>query len=194
MRSRFPEIIENTENVKQRVKRVECLKGANALAKQVLSQLSYTPTVGVPFILKHFRPFQNPFPRIFIITHVLIKLSHHGFTPTVLEPARSSTVLTPTTRSTFVFGRAAIVRWQGFRKAVAPMNSESYSWDRAIEPLRNAPFARPRELLVTTGLPWQVGAGNSPWRRVLAGPSPAPFEIRPSGHGRRRGHAGRLAN
>jgi hypothetical protein len=33
------------------------------LAKQVLSQLSYTPTVGVPFILKHFRGFQNPFLR-----------------------------------------------------------------------------------------------------------------------------------
>jgi len=25
---------------------MECLEGANALAKQVLSQLSYTPTVG----------------------------------------------------------------------------------------------------------------------------------------------------
>jgi hypothetical protein len=28
--------------------------GDPLLAKQVLSQLSYTPTVGVPFILKHF--------------------------------------------------------------------------------------------------------------------------------------------
>jgi len=36
------------------------------LAKQVLSQLSYTPTVGVPFILKHLPPFPNPFLRIFI--------------------------------------------------------------------------------------------------------------------------------
>jgi hypothetical protein len=36
------------------------------LAKQVLSQLSYTPTVGVPFILKHLPRFQNPFLRIFI--------------------------------------------------------------------------------------------------------------------------------
>ena len=63
-----------------------------------------------------------------------------------------------------------------------------------IEPLRNAPLVRPRELLVPTGLPWRVGAGNSPWRRVLAGPSPKPLEIRLSGHGRRRGHAGRLAN
>ena len=34
------------------------------LAKQVLSQLSYTPTVGVPFILKHLPAFQNPFLRI----------------------------------------------------------------------------------------------------------------------------------
>ena len=33
------------------------------LAKQVLSQLSYTPTVGTTYILKHFRPFQNPFLR-----------------------------------------------------------------------------------------------------------------------------------
>ncbi len=38
------------------------------LAKQVLSQLSYTPTAGVTFILKHFRPFQNPFPRILVRT------------------------------------------------------------------------------------------------------------------------------
>lgn len=53
---------------------------------------------------------------------------------------------------------------------------------------------RPRELLVPTGLPWRVGSGNSPWRRVLAGASPKPLEIRLSGHGRRRGHAGRLAN
>ena len=37
------------------------------LAKQVLSQLSYTPTVGSTLILKHFRPFQNPFLRFSII-------------------------------------------------------------------------------------------------------------------------------
>jgi hypothetical protein len=37
--------------------------GDPLLAKQVLSQLSYTPTVGVLFILKHFRAFQNPFLR-----------------------------------------------------------------------------------------------------------------------------------
>src|SRR6266850_3170272 len=42
--------------------------GDPLLAKQVLSQLSYTPTVGVPFILKHFRPFQNPFLRFSTIT------------------------------------------------------------------------------------------------------------------------------
>ena len=36
------------------------------LAKQVLSQLSYTPTAGTTLILKHFSRFQNPFPRIFI--------------------------------------------------------------------------------------------------------------------------------
>jgi len=39
------------------------------LAKQVLSQLSYTPTVGTTFILKHFRPFQNPF-LLFSVTGV----------------------------------------------------------------------------------------------------------------------------
>ena len=37
--------------------------GDPLLAKQVLSQLSYTPTVGTTFILKHFRRFQNPFLR-----------------------------------------------------------------------------------------------------------------------------------
>jgi len=43
---------------------MECLEGANALAKQALSQLSYTPTVGVTIILNHFSQFQNPFPII----------------------------------------------------------------------------------------------------------------------------------
>jgi hypothetical protein len=36
--------------------------GDPLLAKQVLSQLSYTPTVGATFILNHFSRFQNPFP------------------------------------------------------------------------------------------------------------------------------------
>jgi len=31
------------------------------LAKQVLSQLSYTPTAGTTFILRHLREFQKPF-------------------------------------------------------------------------------------------------------------------------------------
>jgi len=43
------------------------LERANALAEQVLSQLSYTPTVGVTSILKHFRRFQNPFLRFSIL-------------------------------------------------------------------------------------------------------------------------------
>jgi len=38
------------------------------LAKQVLSQLSYTPTVGVTFILEHFRGIRNPFLRFSVIT------------------------------------------------------------------------------------------------------------------------------
>ncbi len=42
--------------------------GDPLLAKQVLSQLSYTPTVGTTHILKHFRRFQNPFPRFSTIT------------------------------------------------------------------------------------------------------------------------------
>ena len=40
--------------------------GDPLLAKQVLSQLSYTPTEEVPFILKHLPPFPNPFLRILI--------------------------------------------------------------------------------------------------------------------------------
>jgi hypothetical protein len=42
--------------------------GDPLLAKQVLSQLSYTPTVGTTFILKHFRGFQNPFLRFSSVT------------------------------------------------------------------------------------------------------------------------------
>ena len=37
------------------------------LAKQVLSQLSYTPTREATLILKHFTPFRNPVLRIFVI-------------------------------------------------------------------------------------------------------------------------------
>src|SRR6266850_4196309 len=59
-KSRFPEIVGNIKNAEQTM---EGLEGANALAKQVLSQLSYTPTVGVKSILKHFRRFRNPFLR-----------------------------------------------------------------------------------------------------------------------------------
>jgi hypothetical protein len=35
------------------------------LAKQVLSQLSYTPKAEAILILKHFLPFRNPIVRIF---------------------------------------------------------------------------------------------------------------------------------
>jgi hypothetical protein len=38
------------------------------LAKQVLSQLSYTPTREATLILKHFPPFRNRVLRIFVIT------------------------------------------------------------------------------------------------------------------------------
>jgi hypothetical protein len=42
--------------------------GDPLLAKQVLSQLSYTPTVGVALILKHFRAHRNPFLRFSAVT------------------------------------------------------------------------------------------------------------------------------
>jgi hypothetical protein len=42
--------------------------GDPLLAKQVLSQLSYTPTAAVTFILKHFRARRNPFLLFFAIT------------------------------------------------------------------------------------------------------------------------------
>ena len=45
---------------------MERMEWLGMLAKQVLSQLSYTPTAGTTLILKHFSRFQNPFPRIFI--------------------------------------------------------------------------------------------------------------------------------
>jgi hypothetical protein len=40
------------------------------LAKQVLSQLSYTPTRETTLILKHFPPFRNPVLRIFVIVRI----------------------------------------------------------------------------------------------------------------------------
>jgi hypothetical protein len=45
--------------------RMERMEGLGMLAKQVLSQLSCTLTVGSTLILKHFRPFQNPVLRFF---------------------------------------------------------------------------------------------------------------------------------
>jgi hypothetical protein len=41
--------------------------GDPLLAKQVLSQLSYTPTREATLILKHFPPFRNPVLRILVI-------------------------------------------------------------------------------------------------------------------------------
>jgi hypothetical protein len=41
--------------------------GDPLLAKQVLSQLSYTPTVEVTSILKYFHPRRNPFLRIVLL-------------------------------------------------------------------------------------------------------------------------------
>jgi hypothetical protein len=39
------------------------------LAKQVLSQLSYTPTVGLRLILKHLPPFRIPILRKMWLAH-----------------------------------------------------------------------------------------------------------------------------
>jgi hypothetical protein len=43
------------------------LEGGLVLAKQVLSQLSYTPTVGFTSILKHLAPFRIPILRNIVI-------------------------------------------------------------------------------------------------------------------------------
>jgi hypothetical protein len=57
-RSRFPEIVENIRNAGQRM---ELLERGFVLAKQVLSQLSYTPNE--PF---HFRAFSHSVHAIFV--------------------------------------------------------------------------------------------------------------------------------
>jgi hypothetical protein len=59
------------------------------LAKQVLSQLSYTPTVGTTLILKHFSRFQNPFLRIFIMTVPSSTQRYAKITPTKLMKSYS---------------------------------------------------------------------------------------------------------
>jgi len=59
----IPQFVGNNRKRKQDM---EGLERVILLAKQVLSQLSYTPTEGVPFILKHLPRFQNAFLRIFI--------------------------------------------------------------------------------------------------------------------------------
>jgi hypothetical protein len=46
---------------------MEGLERGLVLAKQVLSQLSYTPTREATLILKHFPAFRNPVLRIFVI-------------------------------------------------------------------------------------------------------------------------------
>ena len=49
---------------------MELLERGSVLAKQVLSQLSYTPTVEGPFILKHLPLFRIPILRKIVITDV----------------------------------------------------------------------------------------------------------------------------
>src|SRR5258707_7354694 len=62
-------IVPRSHNCRQKVGgRDRDRTGDPLLAKQVLSQLSYTPTVGVTFILEHFRGIQNPFLRFCVIT------------------------------------------------------------------------------------------------------------------------------
>ena len=58
------------------------------LAKQVLSQLSYTPTVKVTLILKHFRALRNPFLRFSVIT--VPKLYHNPRQQGLLAPRQWS--------------------------------------------------------------------------------------------------------
>ena len=62
--------------------------GDPLLAKQVLSQLSYTPTVGTTFILRHFARFQNPFLRSSIIT--VPKLYQNPGLQGLFEPRQGS--------------------------------------------------------------------------------------------------------
>jgi hypothetical protein len=52
----IPQVVVNVANSKHRMERLEWL---SVLAKQVLSQLSYTPTLAATAILKHFPPFQK---------------------------------------------------------------------------------------------------------------------------------------
>ena len=60
----MPQVIVNKRKWKESI---EALELSRELAKQVLSQLSYTPTVGVTFILKYFRALRNPFLRFSVI-------------------------------------------------------------------------------------------------------------------------------
>src|SRR5713226_9843054 len=48
-------------NIRNAEQRMESLEGANALAKQMLSRLSYTPTREASLILEHFPPLRNRF-------------------------------------------------------------------------------------------------------------------------------------
>jgi hypothetical protein len=59
----IPQVVENVVHSKHRMEGLEWLA---MLAKQVLSQLSYTPTVEVTLILKYFRARRNPFLRIMV--------------------------------------------------------------------------------------------------------------------------------
>jgi hypothetical protein len=65
-RSRFPEIVENIENRRQRI---ESLEHPNALAKQVLSQLSHAPTVAVTLVPMN------------VLNHWFIDVGHRSFSP-----------------------------------------------------------------------------------------------------------------
>ena len=60
----MPQVIGNKQKWKEASEGIEI---SLRLAKQVLSQLSYTPTVGGTFILKHFRARRNPFLRFSVI-------------------------------------------------------------------------------------------------------------------------------
>jgi hypothetical protein len=83
--------------------------GDPLLAKQVLSQLSYTPTVGTTLILKHFSRFQNPFLRILGVPHfcfILLRCFDQ-------RPSRNSFV--------------CWVIWSRMRTSTSPFASQVYS-------------------------------------------------------------------
>src|SRR5437660_12148618 len=81
-RSRFPEIV---RNIRKRSKGMESLERGLVLAKQVLYQLSYTPTREAVLILKHFPTF--------LPLHFMVSSLYRARTAVHLSPHCTRTVL-----------------------------------------------------------------------------------------------------